>query len=171
MRKVFQKCRGETSRGGNGVRTGIVAALATLVGLSLGGCMAYHASDKSRFERTISVEPLTSSDWPARDTTCLEVLRDNTPQEYYRLQLTGEKTIDKVSPAHAKLVSEKSMSVCFNEIVGPGLLRVRLRPLAARPGRPQGSATDIHQGFHPNAYSSSLPSRSTTPAAPPSSHS
>jgi dienelactone hydrolase len=154
MREVFQKVQGETSRGVRevrGARAGIVAALATIVGLSLGGCMAYHASDKSRFERTITVEPLTSSDWPARDTTCLEVLRDNTPQEYYRLQLTGEKTIDQIAPAHAKLVSKASMSVCFNEIVGPGLLRVVCDPSQPDPDDLK-SWLDIHQGFHPNAW-------------------
>src|SRR5689334_18549596 len=67
---------------------------------------------------------LTAGDWPVRDTACLEALRDGTPRDYYRLKLDGSKTIDQISAAHAKLVTRPYMTVTFNEIVGPGLLRV-----------------------------------------------
>lgn len=154
MRGVFHKELSRTSGGvpaghGNLSRAAIVAA--GLLAGSLGGCMAYHASDQTRFEHAISGAALSASDWPVRDTASLETIRDSTPKDYYRLKLDGSKTIDQVSPAHAKLVTQPYMTVTFNEIVGTGLLRVVSDPSQPDPDDLKSSA-DVHQGFHPNAW-------------------
>jgi hypothetical protein len=123
-----------------------------LAGLgNLGGCMSYHASDQSRFDHAITGPAMTAADWPARDTACLEVLRDTTPKEYRRLQLDGTRSIDEISPIHAKLVRDPYLIVKFNEIVGPGLLRVVDDPRQPDPDDLK-SWNDKHQGFHPNAW-------------------
>ena len=149
MRGVFQNGLGQTSRTW---RAGIVAGLTAAIGLFSGGCM-YHAasSDQDRFDREISGPALTSSDWPSRNTAPLEAIRDSTPKQYFRLQLDGSKTIDQVSPVHAKLVTDPYMVVTFNEIVGSGLLRVVTDPNQPDPNNLK-SWSDIHQGFHPNAW-------------------
>jgi dienelactone hydrolase len=113
--------------------------------------MSYHASDQSRFDHAISSPAITTSDWPARDTACLEALRDATPKQYHRLELDGSKTIDEVSPVHARLVKDPFLVVTFNEVVGPGLLRVVSDPRQPDPNDLK-SWNDIHQGFHPNAW-------------------
>ncbi len=165
MREVFQKSQAATSgtsgvsnmgrvgvgRVGVAMRTGCLAGIVSLAGYGLTGCMAYRSADQSRAEHAIAGATMTASDWPGRDTTCLEAIRDATPKLYHRLELTGEKSVDQLLPAHARLVTEPSMIVKFNEIMGPGLLRVVFDPNQPNPGELK-SWNDIHQGFHPNAW-------------------
>jgi predicted esterase len=113
--------------------------------------MAYHASEESRSECVISGPALADSDWPSRDKACLEPVRAATPEKYYRLQLDGSKTVDQLSPIHARLVTDPCMVVTFNQIVGQGLLRVVTDPNQPDPDDLR-SWSDVRQGFHANAW-------------------
>src|SRR4051812_34647194 len=156
MLGVFQKVKSPTSGEWHGSPSPLrtlhaCLIIAAIFAANLAGCMSYHASSQSRFEHAISGAALTTGDWPTREVSCVESVRDATPKQYYRLQLDGSKTVDQVSSAHAKLVSEPYMTVTFNEVIGPGLLRVVADPNQPDPDDLK-SWSDIHQGFHPNAW-------------------
>ncbi len=152
MRQVFQKASRSTSRGERPRGRHTLAALALIVGaaLAVGGCTSFK-SGKRGGETNVEIAEMTPADWPIRDTARVEGFRDATPKVYRRLDLAGSKSLDELSPRHARLVSEPMFEVTYNDIVGQGLLRVISFKDGDDPQR-FTSEQDQRQGFRPNAW-------------------
>lgn len=152
MRQVFHKAAESTSGGVQPRNRRTLAVLALIVGASLGfgGCTSYKAGRRAA-EPSVQIAEMTPGDWPMRDTSRLEGLRDATPTVYRRLDLSGTRPLEQLSPRHARLVTEPMFEVVHNELIGQGLLRV----VSYKDGDdPQTFTTEHHerQGFRPNAW-------------------
>jgi len=158
MSGVFQKAAGSTSGPVSGGVVGQrrLAAMALILGAGmllssgLGGCMAFRKGNRAE-QKQVPIAEMTPGDWPVRDLTQVERLRDATPQVYRRLDMDGTKTVEQLSPRHAALVTQPMMKVVYNDIVGQGLLRIVDFPGGNDPAKLE-SDYDKKQGFRPNAW-------------------